>query len=304
MRRSLVVIFALLLALVGVARAAESQLQANRAAAQRDARKLLALVQLPKDVERSAARPRAGGTLVGERSANSRYWARAQEFWMTDADPQSIIAYVKAHRPLGSKIEVWGSSSGPGSNTSLDVIFSWPSVGQEIDGRMLTLTVVTPSSGPSAIVAQSQSSGMFPRPSSERVPSGVRRVAITLRIGSGRSGLRHMHISTYVVWRESRVAALVKAFDNLPIVQPPGGLSCPLLVAGSDGPALTLQFRAGPAGPALARAEVYVTHGTDGFAGFNSCDPIDFWIGGRQQTALTSPTFVRQIGQLIGANIS
>lgn len=298
-------IFALLLALVGVAQAAENQLQANRAAAQRDARKLLALVRLPKDVERSAARPRVGGTLVGERSANSRYWARAQEFWMTDADPQSIIAYVKAHRPLGSKIEVWGSGSGPGSNTSLDLIFSWPSVGQEIDGRMLTLTVVTPSGGPSAIIAQSQSSGMFPRPSSERVPSAVSSVAITLRIGSGRSGLRHMHISTYVVWRKSRVAALVKAFDNLPIVQPgQEEIGCPAMLGGSGEPAVTLQFRAGRARPALARAEVYVTHGTDGFAGFDSCDPIQFSIGGKPQTPLTSHTFVRQIGQLIGANIS
>lgn len=305
MRRSLVAICAVLLALAGVAWASDNRLQTNVAAAQRDARKLLALVHLPKDIQRSAARPRVGGTLVGTRSANSRFGAGDQAFWMTDADPQSIIDYVKAHRPQGAKIEIWGNGSGSGNDTYANVVFTWPPLGQEVDYRTLTVTVVTPPSGASAIVVQSQSDWMFPRPLSERVPTGVRSVAIALRIGSGRSGLQHMHISTYVVFRKPRVAALVNAFSNLPILQQAGQeIGCPLMVGGTGGPALTLQFRAGPAGPALARAVVYVTPGKDGFAGVDSCDPIAFWIGGKQQTPLTSQTFVKHVGQLIGADIS
>ena len=101
-----------------------------------------------------------------------------------------------------------------------------------------------------------------------------------------------------------RDAALVNAFTRLPIVQPGERYSCPLELVGIARPALTLQFRAGRARPALARAEVYVTAGKNGDAGWNECNPIQFWIGGKQQTSLTSQTFVKQIGKLIGANIS
>ena len=304
MRRTLPVIAAAVLAIAGVAAAQpETQLQTNKAAAQRDARKLLSLVRLPKDMRRSAARPRVGGMLVGERSANGPYYAGDQAYWTTEADPQAIMAYIKAHKPAGSTIETSGSSTAP--ETSLDVMFIWPALGVRVYGRTMWVSVVSAPGSPSAVVAQSQSGWMVPRASAERVPTSVRSVAITLRLGSGLAGTNgHMHISTYVVWRRVRVAALVNAFNRLPIVQPGTMPSCTLEVGGNDRPALTLQFRAGQAGPALARARVYVIPGKNGDAGWNMCNPIQFWIGSKQQTSLTSQTFVRQIGRLIGANIS
>ncbi len=298
-------VLAVLLVLAGlvvaVAQAGQSQLQANKAAAQRDARELLALLHLPKDVKRSAGRPRVGGTLLGDSSAGDQYFAGDQAFWTTDADPQTVIDFIKAHRPRGSQIESSGSGNA-GSTSSLDVMFTWPALGQQVYNRTLIVTVYSAPNDPSAVEASSQSSWIVPRPSAERVPSGVRDVAISLRIGTGVSGMRHMHISTYAVWRKPRVAALVNEFNRLPIVQPGVEYACPLMLSGR--PALTLQFRAGPAGPALARAEVYVSPGKRGYAGWNECNAIQFWIGGRQQTALTSQTFVRQIGLMIGAKIS
>ena len=68
-------------------------------------------------------------------------------------------------------------------------------------------------------------------------------------------------------------------------------------------PLLTMRFGSG-AGSTLARAQVSVYPGRQGASGWNSCDPIDFWIGGKAQQALTSQTFVKQIGKLIGADIS
>jgi hypothetical protein len=309
MRRTLSVIAAAmiaatLLAIAGVAAAQpETQLQMNRAAAQRDARKLLALLRLPKDLRRSAARPRVGGTLLGERSANGRYYAGDQAYWTTNAEPQAIMAYIKAHRPAGAAIETLGSSTAP--ETALDVTFTWPALGLRVYGRTMWVSVISAPGSPSAVVAQSQSSWMVPRSSAERVPPAVRSVAITLRMGGGTEGIHgHMHISTYVVWRTARVAALVNEFNRLPIVQPGVSYACPLELVGPHRPALTLQFRAGQAGPALARAEIYVSPGNKGDAGWNMCNPIQFWIGGKQQISLTSQTFVRQIGRLIGANIS
>jgi hypothetical protein len=304
MRRALVVISAVLLALAGAARAgSENQLRANKAAAQTDARKLLALVQLPKGLERSAARPRVGGMLVGERSANGEYSFGAQAYWTTEADPRSIIAYVKAHRPAGSKIETWGSGGGP-DTTSLDVVFSWPAQGTRVYDRALTVSVVSASSGPSAVVAQSQSDWVIPRPRGETVPSAVGSVAITVRMGSGSQGLKQpVHISTYLVWRAARVAAIIDQFNRLPTLQPGNEeVGCPAMFA--DEPQLTLAFKTGRGGRTLATAKVNVSPGRKGWAGWYSCNPIDFWIAGKQQTALISRTFVKQISQLIGTSIS
>ena len=213
------------------------------------------------------------------------------------------MAYIKAHKPAGSTIETVGSSTAP--EISLQVMFTWPALGLRVFGRTMWVSVVSAPGSPSAVVAQSQSGWMVPRASAERVPTSVSNVAISLRMGSGPEGTNgHMHISTYVVWRSQRVAALVDEFNRLPIVQPDVRYACPLELVGNDRPALTLQFRAGQARPALARAEVYVTPGKNGDAGWNVCNPIQFWIGGKQQTSLTSQTFVKQIGELIGANIS
>ena len=312
MRRTLVVISAVLVALggltlAGVAQAGDtqaSQLQANKTAAQHDARKLLALLRLPNGLRRSAARPRVGGTLVGERSANGRYSAGDPAFWTTDTSPQGIIAYIEAHRPKGSTSEGTGSGTAPGSS-SVEAMFTWPPLGSQVYNRTLTVSVISAPGEPSAVVAQSQSDWIVPRSSAEVVPSGVKSVVITLRMGGGPQGLKQpMHISTYVVWRVARVSALVNEFNRLPIVQPGEIFACPLMHIGNASPALTLQFRAGQVQPALARAQVYVTRGSNGYSGWNECDAIQFWIGGKQQTALTSQTFVRQIGRLIGADIS
>jgi hypothetical protein len=49
---------------------------------------------------------------------------------------------------------------------------------------------------------------------------------------------------------------------------------------------------------------VSVNLGSAGGPGATGCDPIDFWIGSRRQTPLTSQTFVNHIGRLIGVQIS
>jgi hypothetical protein len=114
-----------------------------------------------------------------------------------------------------------------------------------------------------------------------------------------------VHTSTYLVWRTARVRALVNEFNSLPIVQPSTQpLGCPLMLTGSAASELTLAFKTGRKGATVSKAQVYIRRGQTWDDGGGPCDPISFWIGGRQQTALTSPTFVKQVGKLIGANIS
>ncbi len=282
-----------------------SQLQRNEQAARLDARAALASLRLPAGVRRIAGEPRFARPLFGAGPTSNAYNASDESWWTTAANPTAIIAYVREHRPAGASIIGSGSGSDPAAAlTALELQLSWPPVGQEVYNRTLTLTVITPGHGDSAIVAQSEASWIVPRAPSERVPAGVHEIAISLRIGTGPFGERHMHTRTQLVRRPSTVARVVRELDSLPITQPGGVLSCPALVGGDQRPKLTLQFRAGPAGPALARAAVFVMRGRERGSGWNACDPIEFWVAGRAQTPLTSRTFVHQIGGLIGADIS
>ena len=307
MRRALVVICVALLA--GGASAAgaqaKTQLQANKVAAHRDARQLLTRLRLPKDLTRIGSAPRwaiqaAALPLTGGISAADETW------WTTTASPQAIIDFLKAHRPAGAADDGIGSEHNfqTGVN-NLNVEFSWPPVGLQLYNRSLTVTVVTPPHGDSVVVAQSESSWIVPRPASELVPRRAQVVDVRLRIGHGLGGSRHMRTSTYVVWRQARVTEIVRQFNALQTVQDGAVMAgCTLMLP--NRPYLTLTFRSGrgPGHPVLAHAKVFVSPGSQGASGRNSCDPIVFWIGSREEPMLTSPTFVSWIGKLIGANIS
>jgi hypothetical protein len=134
-------------------------------------------------------------------------------------------------------------------------------------------------------------------PASERVPSGVRVVDVTLQVGRRHSYYRLPSAATKPV---------VAVLNSLEIVQAGTVSSCPMESADTARPLLTLYFRAGsgPAHPALARAQVYVVQGKHGYSGWTPCDPISFWIGNDRQTPLVSDTFVAEIARLTGANIS
>src|SRR5579863_7100487 len=176
MRRRLVVICAVLVALAGVALsgaalAAEnsggSQLHANMTAARRDAARLLASLRLPGGVTRLADEPAFAKPLIGGGSGSGRFNAGDTAWWSTAESPQEIIDYVKAHRPAGSSSMGTGSSSdGRTGTTSLEVMFNWPDTGP-VYNRTLTVSVVTSANGASAIAAQSKSSWIVPRASSE-----------------------------------------------------------------------------------------------------------------------------------------
>ena len=292
---------------------AQSRLQANQRAARRDARQLLERVRLPP-TEITAPRtipPFARGFLTDFSPASS-YYASASRWELASARPEALIAYVRKHRPVGSTLDL-GSGTSSDSKTgvsSIDVRLSWPNVAGRLLNRSLTVTVATPRHGPSVVIARSDSAWFVPRPASEGVPAGVHAVAVTVRLGPALPGpvIKHgakVHTTAYVISRASRVAALVRSFDRLPIVQPSSEpVACPLLLTGSSASQLTLAFVTGRHGRTLARAQVYIHRGRRWEDGGGACDPIDFWIGGRQQTALTSPSFVKQVGRLVGADIS
>ena len=291
---------------------AQTQLHANQAAARQDAARHLQSVRVPGDATRLSVEPGFAKGFAVTVGPGGNYDAQDHSMWTTTASPQTIIAYVRAHAPRGATADV-GTGSGSDTRTgvsSIDIQFSWPDLGRKLLNRMLTVTVVTPRHGDSVIVAQTQSAWFVPRSAAERVPAGVRAVQITVRLGPAVSGPvikpgGRVQTSTYLVWRAARVRALVDEFNGLAIIQPGAEpIACPMMLTGSEASQLTLAFKSGRHGATLASAQVDVHRGQSWDDGGGACNPIDFWIAGKQQTGLMSPTFVKQVGKLVGADIS
>jgi hypothetical protein len=326
MRRTLVVICVALLGATVVAGAGAAvtraavtdplpptaELLANQHAAQRDARTRLQLIQLPAtDIMPTRTIPAFAKSFEPISSPRGTY-ASAQHWEVASAHPKAIIAYVRKHPPAGSTADP-GTGTSSDSKTgvsSTDVEFSWPDVPGQLLNRTATVIIVTPRHGHPVVIVQSQAAWFVPRPAGERVPSDVQAIAITLRLSPGAEGpvMRpggHTQTSRYEIWRAARARALVNLINGLPIVQPAvGPLACPMMLTGSAASELTLAFQSGRGGKTLAKAQVYIHRGTNWTDGGGVCDPINLWIAGKQQTPLTSPSFVKQIGALVGTKIS
>lgn len=154
-----------------------------------------------------------------------------------------MLAYVRAHPPHvpGYYQASWWDSG--------DILTSLID-GAHLYSQQLRVAVATLADGQTGIMAQTQSVWMVPRSPGERVPASVRSVAIGLRIGSGLDGVRHQHTDNYLIRHAATVAAIVNAFNAMPISQPGLILNCPVMLA--DQPRLTLRFRS-ETGATLAR---------------------------------------------------
>jgi hypothetical protein len=137
-----------------------------------------------------------------------------------------------------------------------------------------------------------------PAMASNRVPAGVRVADVTIsfppRVDTRRP-VRRVLTST------AAVSKLVNAIDALPTPKT-RGIMCPMVVI--LGPELTVVFRAGPAGPALAETQVAVSTGTHGDSGSNVCSPIRFSARGKSAGPLVGNSYVRLVGRLSGVAIS
>lgn len=131
------------------------------------------------------------------------------------------------------------------------------------------------------------------------LPRGIHAVAATLSfpavpIYRARHTLHRTFTSGVAV---RRLVALVDALEPIST-----HIVCPAIVF--LGPELTLVFRAGPAGPALAETQVQVTTGSRGHSGQSPCFPIRIEVEGHALTPRVSATFVRAVGRLMGVAIS
>jgi hypothetical protein len=129
-----------------------------------------------------------------------------------------------------------------------------------------------------------------------RVPSGVKRVSVTLTANPTTSSTSSAAQRSFT--KAASVAQIVRATDALPLAKARG--MCPMLMR--LGPQLTLVF-SNAKGKAVAQLTVQVEDGTKGDSGSSNCFPIHF-MSGDQGASLVGNGFVRMMGRMLGTPIS
>lgn len=264
----------------------------NKRAAVRDAKTLLAGVVPPP-----GAALRSSGTGTGPRASlltTASDSAVAFSTWTVPEDPASVLSFVEAHLPAGSKVVSTGYS-GP-NPVSQSVIRSWPPVDDVLDVRWLEIGVTSLASGGTQLHAESQSQWVVTRPSGEHIPSGVREVDVTSSF-PGKTPFASRQVTN-----RSQVRRLVRLFDSLEIIQP-GVINCPSFSA--NPPAVVIDFRSGARGRLLAYASVSSVANFSWAANVPGweCFPISFTVGGRSWNPL-SGNVITPIERLLHVNLA
>lgn len=267
---------------------------ANRSAAAADVRALLALERLPAGAVRLAGAPAGAGAIDDTQPGQSTPdLVDAHSWWRVPGTLESVIAEVKAHHPQGSSFATSGSDSTPlGQSTSSStfVMFAFPARAGVLDSRTLVVKGTAIAAGMTAVRVDAEDVWEMPRPASERIPAGVHEVDVT-RGASGKPPTVSVSITD-----ARKVRAIVNLLDSLPIVQP-GEIACPFIP--TNGPRVSLTFRASAHGAALAQASQLAL----AFQG--PCNPVSLRIDGRSQTPLLAGSgFLAAVGKLVGRKLA
>lgn len=208
--------------LVGASGATDAN--ANRAAAQSEATRLLSLVQLPPGATRSSTEPPGdhGGLAQSGYAAVTPNLVDASAWWISDSSPAAVLAYLRTHRPHGAS--PWSSTGDSGPNGAQVETFTLPAVSGVLSQRVIAVTATRLANGLTGIRVDGAAVWIVPRPAWEQIPSTVRTVTFTAR-GAEQSG-RLGPVSTPLTLSGAAAQRLVSFINGLPIVQL-GAYACP-----------------------------------------------------------------------------
>jgi hypothetical protein len=214
--------------------------RAHRRAAIRDAKRLLAGVVAPSGaVLKSSSSGIAPHTLLLVGALNS---AVERKSWTVPEDSSTVLSYVTAHLPAGSKNEGTGSG-GPPPMQSVDR--EWAPVPGVLGVRWLRVQVTSIGTNETLLSATAQSQWIVDRSASQRIAPGVRQINVTSQVPGKRPFL------SKTITSRRQVQGLVKLFNSLPLTQRTE-TSCPMEL--TDQPVVTITFTHAPGARPLARA--------------------------------------------------
>jgi len=263
----------MVVALLLAAALAHPTTAANRISAHVEAAALLQRVVLPARSRRLAGAPGDAGGLLSrpwQTSVYANVVDRAR-FWRVDAPLDAVAAFLRAHRPRGSRFD-----SGELSPEPRGLLFDLPRT-RSLYQRRLALTLAPLPDGSTGVRVDAEVVWTVERPPSEVVPGGVRQIDLTTPASARR------------IVEPAKVRTIVRWLDALPVDQPTRGIfGCPAVL----GPNLHLVFRDAD-GRVLARASVAANRGYSSF-----CNAISFAVAGRAEQPLLGGWFVRRVERL------
>ncbi len=159
-----------------------------------------------------------------------------------------------------------------------------------MSSRALTITAVALDGGATGIRVEALETWIVPRPAAEKIPAGVHEIDVT----SARQGAAP--IVALKVTAPAKVRRITRLLDQLPMVQPGAGYSCPAAPLPPD-PIVRFDFLAAVGKPALARAQV-----ADYGHALGPCNAISFSIRGHHQRPLVGDNILTKVQRLLGIN--
>jgi hypothetical protein len=215
---------------------------AHRQAAIRDAKQLLAgVVAPPGAVVNSSSSGVGPHTLLLSTALNSAVQRRS---WTVPEDSSTVLSFVTAHLPSGSKVESTGSG---GPQPMQSVTRAWPSIPGVLGIRWLQIQVTSTGSNQTLLSAMAQSQWIIDRSASQRIPADVQAITVTSAMP------RKPPFLSQTVTNHQHVRTLIELFNSLPLVQP-AVTSCP--EEPTDQPIVTITFKDATAGQPAAHARV------------------------------------------------
>lgn len=252
----------------------------NKRAAQQAAPRLLAALALPPGATAVTADPSRPHVLGGAptRPLTPRL-VDVHGFWRVPGDPQTVLAWIEDHPPTAGMRGVSGASAySNGASTEWDG-YTFKPVPGILYSRTLLVEVAAAAGGATALRADAQVVWYLPRPASERVPAGVRAIAISWRRPVNQAS------GSVEVTDATKVRQIVRWVDGLATTQVTT-LSCP----NDTGPSVKLSFERSADSAPLA----IVT--ADG----SGCGFVSFGLSGRAQPPLSGgPKLIDRLQSLL-----
>ncbi len=232
---------------------------AQRAAA--DAANLLAAFPAPPGAVRTGPLP-VPWLARAPQQPNTPDLAARTGWWRVAGQPQSVLAWVRAHMPSG----IWFAGTGaagqgprivfepawPHPGPGGGYIRMWyaqfykPAVPEVLAARRLFVSVAGDGTGQVAIRVDAEVVWVPGKSAAERIPAAAKVVTIAPVPGEG-GGPVSASGQPVTITDPAKVARIAAVVDALPVF-PVGRMSCPLLRA----EAMQLTFKATPTGSALA----------------------------------------------------
>jgi hypothetical protein len=263
----------------------------NLAAAECDARSLLDRLVLPAGATRIAAEPHGDHTYLSV-DPQGGVNATVHGWWEVSESPVELIAFLRSHPPAGGVQSETGDEGNSRIGTSAETLtYQWPTIRGVLDLRELDLAVTALPNGRTGVLAQSFSSWVRPRPSSEQIPADTDEIEVTI-------GNPHAPTRSLSVTNASQVQKIVKVINSLSIVQG-GALSC---VLETDPLQLTMTFRTASQGKPVAVLTYLDYRRWSGPS--DACKPVALTLSGRKQDPLIGGYFLRTIGRILGRSLT